>query len=394
MTKPKYLTKLSQIPQLSEAERTALQPVAEKFVFRTNDYYQNLIDWNDPDDPLRRIVMPHVEELNEWGELDASSESAYTRAPGLEHKYRDTALLLVNDVCGAYCRFCFRKRLFMDDNDEVVRDVSEGLAYIREHPEISNVLLTGGDPLLMSTKRLEKIIASLRAIDHVQIIRIGSKMPVFNPYRVLNDPSLLEMITRYSTPTKRIYIMAHFNHPRELTEPAIEGLARLQESGAITVNQTPLIQGVNDDPQVLAELFDRLSFIGTPPYYVFQCRPTLGNETYAVPLEAAFELFMEAQTLAASGLAKRARFAMSHKTGKAEVVDLHDDHIYLRYHRAADAEKRGKLLVFKRNPNAYWLDDYLEPEAEVERPFPQTAQPITINTLTTTTDKRVPAPTV
>lgn len=359
MEQPKYLTSLSQIPELNASERAALEPVTQKFVFRTNSYYQALIDWADPDDPLRRIVMPDQAELSEWGELDASNEGKYTVAPGLEHKYGDTALLLVNDVCGAYCRFCFRKRLFMDDNDEVVRDVTAGLQYIQTHPEIANVLLTGGDPLLMSTPRLEAILQPLRAIDHVQIIRIGTKLPVFNPYRILNDPALGAMIARYSTATKKIYIMAHFNHPRELTPAAMEGLAQLQAAGAITVNQTPLIRGVNDNPATLAELFDRLSFIGTPPYYVFQCRPTLGNQTYAVPLEAAFEIFLEAQRRAASGLAKRARFAMSHETGKLEVLALHGGHIYLRYHRAANVEDQGRLLVFNRNPNAYWFDDYL-----------------------------------
>ena len=188
--KPKYWTNIDQVPQLGERERERLRLVGEKFVFRTNDYYQGLIDWSDPADPIRKLVIPGEEELNEWGQLDASREDLYTKAPGLEHKYWDTALLLVNDVCGAYCRFCFRKRLFMDDNDEVVRDVTEGVAYIRRHPEVSNVLLTGGDPLIMSTPKLERIIAELRRIDHVKIIRIGTKMPAFNPYRILNDPSL------------------------------------------------------------------------------------------------------------------------------------------------------------------------------------------------------------
>lgn len=362
LEEPKYLTKLSQIPELKETERIELEAVTQKFVFRTNSYYQGLIDWDDPHDPLRRIVMPDRNELAEWGELDASNEGKYTVVPGLEHKYGDTALLLVNDVCGAYCRFCFRKRLFMNDNDEVVRDVTAGVQYIRAHPEITNVLLTGGDPLLMSTPRLEAIIQPLRAIEHVQIIRIGTKIPVFNPYRSLNDPTLGAMFTRYSTAAKKIYIMAHFNHPRELTPVAIAGLAQLRDAGAMIVNQTPLIRGVNDNPATLAELFDCLSFIGVPPYYVFQCRPTLGNQSYAVPLEAAFEIFLAAQTRASSGLAKRARFAMSHETGKLEVLALHADHIYLRYHRAAAAENQGRLLVFKRNPDAYWFDDYL-PEA-------------------------------
>lgn len=358
--KPKYLTSIDKISQLSPAEREVGRRVGEKFVFRTNDYYQSLIDWDDPDDPIRKIVVPDSAELNEWGRLDASHEEAYTKVPGLEHKYADTALLLCNDVCGAYCRFCFRKRLFMDDNDEVVRDISAGLSYIRAHPEISNVLLTGGDPLIMSTSKLEPIVAALRDIPHVKIIRMGSKMPAFNPFRITNDPSLAAMFEKYSTPQAgRIYVMCHFNHPTELTPAARECLQYLQRYGVVTINQSPMIAGVNDDPTVLSELFDELSYLGVPPYYIFQCRPTEGNESYSTPLERAYRIFSEAQARG-SGLAKRARFAMSHMTGKIEVIGLTDDRILLKYHRAADPRRQGEVMIFKRMPDAHWFDDYPE----------------------------------
>ncbi len=357
--KIKYLTKLEQIPQLSQGEINRLSEVNEKFVFRTNDYYQSLIDWNDPEDPIRRIVMPDVQELDDWGQLDASNEESYTVAKGLEHKYDSTALLLVNEVCAAYCRFCFRKRLFMDENEEVTKDVSEGLEYIRTHKEISNVLLTGGDPLIMSTSKLEPIIQKVREVDHVNIIRIGTKIPAFNPMRIYNDPSLAEMLRKYSTPEKRIYVMAHFNHPRELTPEAVRGLSFLLDAGAIVVNQTPMIAGVNDDPELLVEMFNRLSYMGVPPYYVFQCRPTLGNRIYVTPLEEAFEIFETARTRC-SGLAKRARLVMSHDTGKIEVVGLTENHIYFKYLRAATEENDAKFMVYKRNPEAYWFDDYTE----------------------------------
>ena len=355
----KYLTKLAQIPQLSEAERSDLEKVNEQFVFRTNDYYQSLIDWNDPDDPIRRIVMPDIQELDDWGQLDASNEEKYTKVKGLEHKYTSTALLLVNEVCAAYCRFCFRKRLFMDENDEVTKDISEGLEYIRKHKEITNVLLTGGDPMIMSTSKLEPIIKQIREIDHVKIIRIGTKIPAFNPHKIVNDPSLHEMIKTYSKDEKKIYIMAHFNHPRELTEIAVKGLNMLMQSGAIVVNQTPLIKGVNDDPDVLAELFNRLSFIGVPPYYVFLCRPTLGNEPFAIPVEDGYEIFEVARNKC-SGLAKRARLVMSHETGKVEMVGMSDGQVFFKYNRSANVENDGKLLVFESNPDAYWFDDYEE----------------------------------
>ncbi len=359
MDKPKYLTSISQISELSAAEQAALVPITEKFVFRSNDYYQKLIDWNDPNDPIRAIVIPLIEELEDWGDLDASDEKSYTVVPGLEHKYQDTALLLVNDVCAAYCRFCFRKRLFMDDNHEVVRDVSEGLQYIREHREITNVLLTGGDPLVMATEKLAHIIEQIREIDHVNIIRIGTKVPAFNPARILNDPALLKTVENYSAGHRRIYIMAHFNHPVELTNDAIEGIYLLQKAGAITVNQTPLVRGINDNPDTLLVLFNLLSFIGVPSYYVFQCRPTAGNKAYSVPVEEAFEIFQNAQSRC-SGLAKRARFVMSHTTGKIEVMAKAEGHVYMRYHQAADAANFGRLLIVKSNPNAHWFDDYEE----------------------------------
>jgi KamA family protein len=357
--KTKYLTKLEQIPQLTDAERQDLQKVNDKFVFRTNDYYQSLIDWSDPNDPIKRIIMPDVQELNEWGELDASNEEKYTKVRGLEHKYTSTALLLVNEVCAAYCRFCFRKRLFMNENDEVTKDISDGLEYIKNSKEINNVLLTGGDPLVMSTSKLEPIIKQLREISHVKIIRIGTKIPAFNPFRILNDPSLLEMFKTYSTDEKKIYIMAHFNHPRELTPEAIDGLNLLMKSGVTLVNQTPLVQGVNDDPKVLAELFSKLSYIGVSPYYVFLCRPTLGNETYSVPVERGYEIFEESRTQC-SGLAKRARLVMSHESGKIEVLGMTQDQILFKYLRAANKKDNARLMAFYRNPEACWFDDYQE----------------------------------
>lgn len=362
--KPRYINKLEQVGALSEEERRQLEPVSQKFAFRTNDYYQSLINWDDPDDPIRRIVMPDLQELDDFGEMDASDEMSYTVLKGLEHKYADTALLLVNNVCGAYCRFCFRKRLFTDGNDEVTNDITDAVAYIRRHTEINNVLLSGGDPLIMSTGKLRQIIKQLREIDHVRIIRIGTKMTAFDPYRIINDPSLLEMLSEYSLPDKKIFVMAHFNHPRELTEPALEGLQLLQKAGAITVNQTPLIRGVNDKPEVIAELFGRLSYNGVVPYYLFLCRPTLGNEPFVVPVERGLEIFEEARRRLA-GIAKQARLCMSHRTGKIEVVGKMENKIVFRYHRAPNPLDCGRVMTFDSDSTAGWLDDYMKPESVV-----------------------------
>gem|GEM_PF-4475160 len=240
----------------------------------------SLIDWDDPDDALRRIVVPDMRELETWGCMDPSNESIYKITPSLEHKYPAVALLLVSGMCGSFCRFCFRKRLFMNSNTEVNRDLSREIEYIRRHREITNVLLTGGDPLVLSTPKLDEIIKQVHNIDHVQIIRIGTKMPAFDPFRIINDSALLDTIDKYSSGDKKIYVMTHFNHPRELTDAAVEAMDLLKGAGAVAANQTPLVSGVNDDPAVLADLFNKLAFIGIPSYYVFQCRPTLGNKAY------------------------------------------------------------------------------------------------------------------
>lgn len=352
----KYITALEKIAGLSAEDRESLQRVASRFAFRASEYYLSLIDWSDPADPLRRIVIPDVGELDDWGELDASAEADNTPVRGVQHKYPHTVLLLCNEVCGAYCRYCFRKRLFMNDNDEVSIDISAGLAYIAAHPQVTNVLLTGGDPLLMSTARLTRIVEGLRAIPHVKIIRIGSKMPAFAPSRLADDDVLLDLFRRHSTPEHRIYLMAHFDHPRELTPVAVAALDKARQAGLSIVNQCPIVRGVNDDPAVLAELFRALSFAGIAPYYLFQGRPTAGNRPFETTIVESFFLFEEAKRRV-SGLAKRARLVMSHASGKVEIVGVDAQHIYLRYHRAKNPLDEGRFLVCRRDDAAVWLDD-------------------------------------
>jgi len=365
MAKVRYVRDISAIRQLPETERRDLQSVTDKYKFRANSYYLGLIDWSDPDDPIRRIIIPRRDELQSFGQLDASNEEANYVAPGCQHKYPHTALLLCTEICGGYCRFCFRKRIFMDDNDERPVDLSEALDYIRRTPAITNVLLTGGDPLFLSTRRLGEILESLRTIPHVSIIRIGSKMPAFNPYRIIDDPDLLTTLERYSRPDRRIYMMTHFNVPQELTDTARTALDMLMKAGVVLANQSPLLRGINDRPEVLRELMRRLSFAGVPPYYFFQCRPTEGNLPYELPLVAAYKTLERARSMV-SGLAKRARLVMSHASGKIEMAGLDRRHIYLRYHRARDPKNEGRFMVFERDDHAYWFDD-LKPSIHMPR---------------------------
>ena len=352
----KILNKLSQLP-ITKGENQQLEPVTKRFAFRLTGYYKNLIDWNNQDDPLRKLVIPNVSEIQERGELDISQEKKYTVIKGLEHKYKDTALLLTAPTCDSYCRYCFRKRLFMEDNEEVPAQFDEVLSYIRNHLEISDVILSGGDPLVLSTRRLESIIEPLSDIKHVKVIRIGSKTPAFNPLRILEDPSLPEMLGKYITQERKIYLMAHFDHPREITPEAIYSIKSFQDFGILAFNQHPIIKGVNDDPRVISSLIDKLILLGVQPYYIFICRPTLGNKDFSVPVEKSFEIFNQAyQNL--SGISRTARLIMSHTVGKIEVIGLDKNNAYFRYHRAVNPSYEGKIVSCKRNPEAIWFDDY------------------------------------
>jgi L-lysine 2,3-aminomutase len=193
-------------------------------------------------------------------------------------------------------------------------------------------------------------------------------MPAFDPWRILRDEALQETFRKHSLPDRRIYLMAHFDHPRELTDAAVAGIDAFIRSGVICVNQCPLIAGINDDPKILTELYQRLAWMGCPPYYLFQGRPTAGNEPYALPIVRGWKIF-QAAIRHGSGLARRPRFVMSHETGKIEILAVDDEHIYLRYHRARDEANRGKLMIYGRDDEACWLDD-LEPVNEVAAEFP------------------------
>lgn len=360
MAKVKFIRDIKKITQLSQEKREELKQVVSIYPFRINEYYLDLIDWDNPADPIKNIVIPSTSELQKWGRLDPSNEKLNYKVPGLQHKYKDTALLVLNNACGSYCRFCFRKRIFMDDSDEAVLDTAPGLEYIRNHPEITNVLLTGGDPLLLSTSRLEVIVKELRKISHINIIRIGSKIPIFNPYRVLDDPRLAYMLDRYSSREKRIYVMLHVNHPLELAEPALKAFEILSHAGAILCNQTPILRGVNDNPDILEELMKTLSFIGVAPYYFFINRPTEGNRPFCLPITESYKIFRKA-TKGLSGLARRARLVMSHTSGKIEVAGLTDKHIFLRYHRARNPEDELRMMVYERDDRAFWFDELSDP---------------------------------
>ena len=387
MAQPKYITNIDRITQIPAAEREKLKQITEKFVFRVNDYYLSLIDWDDPNDPIRKLVIPNTGELSEeYGRWDASDEDTNYVVPGCQHKYKTTALLVCSEVCGAYCRYCFRKRLFRHDVKEAMSDVEPGLKYISEHPEINNVLLTGGDPLILATKKIKMILERLRAIDHVKIIRIGSKLPVFNPMRIYEDEELLQVIRQHSSPEKRIYIMAHVNHPREITEQARKCFQALHDAGAIVVNQTPVLKGINDDPDVLGELLDKLSWAGVTPYYFFVNRPVRGNHDFVLTLEEVYNIVEQAKAKT-SGLGKRVRLSMSHTSGKIEILAIENGKAYLKYHQSRDGNY-GKFMVLDCPKDATWFDDLPGNEKYWKKPEKKVEEVVSVNELSDIPQKK------
>ncbi|ADU96669.1 KamA family radical SAM protein [Thermovibrio ammonificans] len=349
--------------KIPDSEREKLQEVIEKHPMFIPDYYARLIDWSDPNDPIKNIIFPSLDELDVSGSYDTSGEKENTVLTGLQHKYKETALLLVTNRCAGYCRHCFRKRLVGIPTNETLKLFDRAVEYIKEHPEITNVLISGGDPLVLPTDVIEYFLSELSKIPHLKFIRFGSRVPVFYPMRIYEDTKLLEVFSKYSTPERRVYLVTHFNHPNEVTKEARKAVDSLIRAGVPVSNQTVLLKGVNDTPEVLATLMKEITSAGVIPYYVFQCRPVSRVKThFQVPLKEGYWIVEGAKRML-DGHAKRFKYIMSHKTGKIEIVGVMGDEIFLKYHQAKNPENVGKFFRMKLTPNAGWLDD-LEPVEE------------------------------
>ena len=355
---------------LAEEEEKMLAEAIETFPMQVTPYYFNLINWDDPNDPIRREILPSIEELSVAGSLDPSKESTITRLRGVQHKYRQTALFLVSNKCASYCRFCFRRRLKVyGSTDQVIEtqeQLDDALGYVRDHKEIDNVLLSGGDPLMLSNGWLDTILEGLRTIEHVKMIRIGTRTPVFLPQRIIEDDEFREIIAKHNREDSRIYFVVHYNHVREVTGEAITALRMLGEIGVILRNQTVLTKGVNDNPEAIRDLFNKLSNVGVTPYYMFQCRPVQGGKYFQVPLKEGYRIFEEAKK-GMSGLAKTAKYIMSHTSGKVAIVGIEDNRIFFKYHQAKNPNDIGKFFSLPLKEDAYWLDDLLEEPVTISK---------------------------
>ncbi|MCK5039655.1 MAG: KamA family radical SAM protein [Candidatus Aenigmarchaeota archaeon] len=351
------IEELKKYIKLTPEEEKQLQTVVHKHPMRITKYYLSLINKEDKEDPIRRLMIPSPEELNLEGSYDTSGEEENTKTVGLQHKYKQTALILSTNQCAAYCRFCFRKRLVGLPNHEVLDMFGKAVNYIKEHKEINNVLITGGDSLILPTKIIESFLEKLSTIKHLDFIRFGSRIPVVFPNRILNDKALLALLKKYSLKDRRIYVVTHFNHPKEITEESINAIDQLIKSNIIINNQTVLLKGVNDNPETLSNLLNKLVSIGVNPYYVFQCRPVKRvKHHFQIPLYHGLEIVEDAKKKL-NGHSKRFKYVMSHKKGKIEIIGIKGDEIYFKYHQAKNPKNIGKLFREKINKTAGWLDE-------------------------------------
>jgi lysine 2,3-aminomutase len=276
--------------KLTREQQSDIETCLGAFRMAITPYYASLIDPDDPNDPIRMQAVPSILET-QAGENDLADplgETADSPVPHLVHRYPDRVLLLVTLQCSMYCRHCTRRRAVGEEDHTITQDqLQNALAYIRAHREIRDVLISGGDPLTMSTAKLERIISAIRAIDHVEIVRIGTRVPVVMPMRITKE--LTDMLRRYHP----IWINTHFNHPRELTADAARACAALVDAGIPLGNQTVLLRGVNDDAETMKRLLLGLVKIRVRPYYLYQCDLSCGIGHFRTRVETGIDIMRQ-----------------------------------------------------------------------------------------------------
>jgi KamA family protein len=415
----KHLDKLTARAGLDADERLAVRAVATVLPFRTNEYVvERLIDWDAaPDDPIYRLVFPQSDMLPETdvkeisgllargapdGEVRAVAHAVRTRLnphpagqlafnipefaeeplPGVQHKYPETVLIFPKQgqTCHAYCTYCFRWAQFVDEPDlkMATDDTAKITDYIRQHPEVTSVLITGGDPMIMSEAVLRRYIEPLLGpgLEHLESIRIGTKSLGYWPQRFVTDPDAddtLRLFEEVVAAGKNLALMAHFSHPRELESSLVaDAVRRISSAGGVIRTQAPLIRSINDNAATWAGMWRTQMRMGMVPYYMFVERDTGPQGYFAVPLVRAHEIFRDAYA-SVSGLCRTVRGpSMSATPGKVcvdGVVEVAGEKVFaLHMIQARNPALVGKPFFARFDPNAIWLSD-LEPAFASRFPF-------------------------
>jgi len=287
------LTRLEDLEKhlvLTKEERAGVLLTGKKLAMGITPHFFNLLDTENPDCPIRRQVVPRLEEtIVAPSEMsDPCGEDGNMPVPGLVHRYPDRVLFLVTDRCASYCRYCTRSRVVSGVGEQSLEtNFDQAFTYLKQHTEVRDVLLSGGDPLLLSDKRLEFFLSRLRAIPHIEFIRIGSRIPIFMPQRITEQ--LCSVLKRYHP----VWMSIHANHPGELSQEVRVGLERLADAGVPLGNQSVLLKGINDDAVVLKELFHKLLLCRVRPYYLYQCDLIHGSEHLRTSINDGLEIMRQ-----------------------------------------------------------------------------------------------------
>jgi len=404
----KHLDQLTARAGLSDAERLAVRAVATVLPFRTNDYVlESLIDWSAaPDDPIYRLVFPQADMLPAEDvapiaallardaperEIQAAAHSVRMRlnphpagqlvlnvpslsdepVPGVQHKYAETVLIFPKQgqTCHAYCTYCFRWAQFVGEPDlkMATDDMSRVTSYLRAHPEVTSVLVTGGDPMIMGSAVLRRYVEPLLdpSLEHIESIRIGTKALAYWPQRFLTDPDAddtIRLFEEVSAAGKTLALMAHFSHVRELESGQVaRAISRIRSAGGIIRSQAPLIRTINDDPACWSQMWRTQLRLGLVPYYMFVERDTGPQGYFAVPLARAVDIFRDAYA-SVSGLCRTVRGpSMSATPGKIcvdGVAEIAGQRVFvLHMIQARDPALVGRPFFAHFNPDAVWLSD-------------------------------------
>lgn len=281
------LAQLEERMTLTPEERAGVLIAGSKLSLAVTPHFFNLIDGEDPLCPIRRQVIPRLEEsyTTPFEMADPCGEDSHMPVPGLVHRYPDRVLFLITDRCASYCRYCTRSRVVSGAGEqELHTDFEEAFRYLEQHTEVRDVLLSGGDPLLFSDDKLEGILKRLRSIEHIEFLRIGSRVPIFLPQRI--TPELCAMLQKYHP----LWMSVHVNHPRELTTEVKAGLERLANAGIPLGNQSVLLRGVNDNLETMRTLVHKLLRCRVRPYYIYQLDLIQGSSHLQVPVSKGLEI--------------------------------------------------------------------------------------------------------
>ncbi len=331
---------------LSSKEKTQLKLVINKYPFSVTPYYLSLVNPEDKNDPIRKQCVPCFEEITmaDLGEEDPLEEKRDSVVPGLVHRYPDRALMVLTDICPMLCRHCTRKREWQHGGwVRKVEEIEPMLDYIRSHPQVRDIIISGGDVLTLSTDRLEKVLYKLRKIETVEIIRIGSRYPVVLPQRI--DDELCDMLSNYGP----IWFNTHFNHPNEVTPEAAKAVDKLVRAGVPVNNQCVLLRGINDTVEIQTQLSHKLLKSKVRPYYLFQCDEVQGTEHLRTPVETGLKI-IEGMRGHTSGLAIPT-FVIDLPSGGGK-VSLQPDYVLSHTkERLILRNYQGRIITF-RNPGA------------------------------------------